>query len=130
MEAFRQATAWIGKTPRLLLQCLAIFVFVATLFIATPTPRAEAQIPFGGMSGSVFWCNCSFNLMVTVGPPVGGVYMYQPGGTILYMFGQIYRAGVWLLGLAGGVSQCLIIIPHGCAVVGAGPQMIMVGTSM
>ena len=56
--------------------------------------------------------------------------MYQPGGTILYQFGQIYRGGVWLLGLASGYTPCMVIAGKTCVDIGGGPQIIIVGTSM
>ncbi|MEK7118174.1 MAG: hypothetical protein AAB869_01045 [Patescibacteria group bacterium] len=110
-------------------RALATFLIITGAFIVLPQD-AIAQTPFGGRSGGVFWCNCSFNLRISVGPPRGGTFMYQPGGTILYEFGQIYRSGVWLLGLASGYNACLIIIPRGCADIGGGPRMSIVGTSM
>ena len=86
--------------------------------------------PFGGMSTAVFYCNCSFNFRIMVSPPVGGTFMYQPGATILYQYGQIYRTGVWLLGLHSGSASCLIYVVKGCSNIGTHPLMYMVGTSM
>lgn len=109
--------------------CLLAFCIVGIVLLAFPVP-ASAQIPFGGPILSVFWCTCSFNLMVVVGPPVPVIAMYQPGVTLLYLFGQIWRPGAWTLGLWGPPTACAIIIPYGCAVIATPPMMIMVGTSM
>ena len=117
-------------------QATLIFVLVANIaFIVAAGPReaktAEAiGPPFGGMNLGVFWCNCSFNFKIIVGPPVGGIYMYNPWSTIVYPFGMVLRPGAWLLGLWGPPSVCSIYVGKGCAVIGAYPTMIMVGTSI
>lgn len=77
-------------------------------------------IPFGGFVSFVEWCSCSGNAIVTVGPPRGGRFLYQPGATQVFEFFQIPRVGVWLLGnYSPGSGVCLqgagkicIPIPH------------------
>ncbi|MDO8521076.1 MAG: hypothetical protein Q7S52_03095 [bacterium] len=114
--------------------CLIVLMIATMTFVALPK-KAEAQsppfIPFGGLSLSVTWCPCSFNLWIIVGPPRGGSYMFQFGGSMLYLFGQIFRPGAWLLGLASPTPvACLIPVPHGCAPIGWGLPILIVGTSM
>lgn len=118
-----------------LLPIICVFVF-GSLVAALPQ-KAEAQsppfIPFGGLSLSTVWCVCSFNLWVMVGPPRGGSFIYQPGATILYLFGQIFRPGVWLLGLASPTPiPCVQAIPSPpwCVPIAMGLPMLIVGTSM
>ena len=108
--------------------CLVTLFIVAGVFVALPK-NAEAQaIPFGGMITWVEWCFCSENLKVVVGPPVGGIYMYQPGASVLYEFFQIWQPGVWVLGLATAYMPCLQY-PY-CEDDGGGPMINIVGTSM
>jgi hypothetical protein len=110
-----------------------LFILVADIvFIVGHEPReAIAQAnPFGGQSTNVYYCNCSFNYRIMVSPPVGGTFMYQPGATTLYQFGQIYRTGVWLLGLTGGSVSCMVYSGKSCTTLGTYPMMTMVGTSM
>jgi hypothetical protein len=76
---------------------------------------SKAIIPFGGQITSVFYCPCSGNLAVVVGPPSGGIFMYQPGATIVYAFYQIFRPGPWVLGNYTPGGSCMQFIPYGCA---------------
>ncbi|OGZ09727.1 MAG: hypothetical protein A3D65_05365 [Candidatus Lloydbacteria bacterium RIFCSPHIGHO2_02_FULL_50_13] len=111
--------------------CLIVLLLVTMVFMMTPQKAEAIGIPFGGMSLSVFWCICSFNLWIIVGPPVGGSFIYQPGLSILYLFGQIYRPGVWLLGLAAPAAvPCLVPFSGGCFPIGFGLPIEIVGTSM
>ncbi|OGZ08518.1 MAG: hypothetical protein A3C93_04040 [Candidatus Lloydbacteria bacterium RIFCSPHIGHO2_02_FULL_54_17] len=119
---------------RLLIVPLIVLFVAASAFALFPT-SAEAQsppyIPFGGLSLSVIWCICSFNLWIMVGPPRGGSFIYQPGATILYLFGQIFRPGVWLLGLASPTPiPCVQYVGISCAPIAMGLPMLIVGTSM
>lgn len=111
---------------------LLVFLLVAAIVMVVPAEHSSAQggLPFGGMVTSVFFCACSNNFMLTVGPPVGGVFMYQPGATLVYSFYMIPVPGVWLLGLFGPPVACLIPAGRGCMTLGAYPRIIMTGTSM
>lgn len=81
------------------------FFFAVALFFTVGTKQAEAIIPFGGKITKVSYCPCSGNYLITVGLPVGGQFIYQPGVTIVYAYVQITRRGVWVLGnwMPGGV---------------------------
>ncbi len=116
---------------RVFSSCLVALLIIGVAFLAFPVP-ASAQIPFGGPILSVMWCVCSFNLLVVIGPPVPVIAMYQPGLTILYLFGQIWRPGAWTLGLWTPQSSCWQPWgPYGsCIPIAFPPHMIMVGTSM
>lgn len=85
--------------------------------------------PFGGQITSVFFCNCSGNFRLTVGPPVGGTFMYQPGSTIVYQYGMITSPGVWILGTYVGPVTCSWFCGRGCCS-SVYPMIYMAGTSM
>jgi hypothetical protein len=76
---------------------------------------SKAIIPFGGPITSVFYCPCSANLAVVVGPPSPGIFMYQPGASTVYAFYQIFRPGPWVLGNYVPGGACMMFIPYGCA---------------
>src|SRR3989344_6226712 len=78
------------------------------------TVRALTPPPFGGRIISVFPCACSGTLLVKIGPPVPGVFVFQPGVTKLYQYFQLHPP-VWTLGLfAPGLGVCLEPCPTGC----------------
>ena len=96
--------------------------------------KALAATPFGGMSTYVFFCTCSGNIAVsindlTVGSTVSRL-IYQPGGTTLYPYGQIYSSGVWTLGLWDPGGSCTYFVGKGCSTYATDGTMSMVGTSM
>jgi len=111
--------------------CAGLFGF----WSARPIP-ANAQIslgiPFGGPITSVWYCTCSMGIALTIGPPVGGIYVFQFGSSIPYAFGQVYRPGPWTLGTQkpGGSCQFFTGVPPTCA-----PYFVMgvidkIGTSL
>jgi len=113
-----------------------LLVFILVLNIAfivylDESKKAQAAIPFGGMNGSIFWCNCSGNLVLHVNDLVSGPkrLIYQPGGTTLYQFGQV-RAGVWMLGLWNPGGMCRFFVGKGCAIYPTNGTVQMMGTSM
>lgn len=106
--------------------------------------------PFGGYVEEVFYCTCSFNILTILEenlctepatPPADlnlaapsclgapKVLSYNPFTTSLYPYYQIYRPGVWLLGLWRGLDACRVYTGFGCITVGYYPHMTMVGTS-
>lgn len=66
---------------------------------------------FGGRITAIRYCICSANLEVTVGPPSGGVFIYQPGASMLYAYYQIFRPGAWVLGSYSPGGSCVQLIP-------------------
>lgn len=131
MNPFLIAKTTIGR--RLIPALLILFV-VISIGLSVPAPAYALGLPFGGFSLSVFPCLCSFNLLITYAPVNAAppMLIYQPGATILYLFGQIFRPGVWLLGLYGPPVACIIPIssPPWCVPMAVAPMMTMVGTSM
>lgn len=109
-----------------------VFMLVASaaLFVMKES-TARAQLPpFGGLNLNTWFCSCSMNFRIVVGPPVGGIYMYQPGVTVLYPYFMVLRPGAWLLGLWGPPVACVEFVGKACAPTGAFPLMIIVGTSI
>ena len=118
-----------------------ILGIAATLFIATsifalfPPKNVGAQEPFGGLSTYVFYCTCSANIAVTindlaVGANSSPALVYEPGGTQLFEYGQIYEEGVWTLGLWTPGGICMYYVGKGCSSYPVAGTMEMVGTSM
>ncbi|HEX9609125.1 MAG TPA: hypothetical protein VGA06_02870 [Candidatus Paceibacterota bacterium] len=79
---------------------LTAFVLAGVLFVKYAPAQfsgfASLVPPFGGRSLAVEFCNSG--AVITVGPPVGGRFYYQPGATRVFAHYQIVRPGVWLLG--------------------------------
>lgn len=108
---------------------IIVFVLIISAF-GLHVKRTKAIMPFGGKVTAVAFCPCSANLVVTVGPPVGGVFSVEPGGTMLYPFYMI-RSGVWDLGTYAPGGACLTFVPGGCVPMATPIGTIdMVGTSI
>jgi hypothetical protein len=136
------------KKTHPLLRAVAGMMLVVTLasFVVATNPQgarpfvtpvqAQAGLPFGGFSYFVFYCTCSGGIAVhftdlTIPPMTGGLpLLFQPGISFLYPFGQIYRPGVWILGLWTPGSICLYFAGKGCSVWPTVGTMMFVGTSM
>ncbi len=84
---------------------------------------------FGGRILSVIPCTCSAGLLLIVGPPVGGTFIYQPGASTLYKnYAPI--PGHWALGTSIGKGvPCMVGIPPFCASAGSGALILKLGTS-
>lgn len=117
----KKRAVMVGVTAILLLLGVSFGVWVKSSKAAAPV--VVAGIPFGGLILNVFYCNCSFNLAVVVGPPVGGVYMYQPGASLIYAYYQIFRSGPWVLGTFVPGGACMQYVGFGCS-----PMVIPTGT--
>lgn len=77
--------------------------------------RAGVGLPFGGPLAFAFYCTCSFNWLITVGPlPPTYVTLlsYYPGSQAYLSYN--IPATRWLLGEYTGGGVCLIVVPHGC----------------
>ena len=91
---------------------------------------AVAQVGFGGQIEYVQYCTCSLNILLTIGPPVAGEFLYQPGGSVLFPYGQVYRTGPWTLGTYAPGGVCAIYIGTGCSTLPTNGTMSVVGTSI
>lgn len=106
---------------------LMIISFIALPFLFLPK-RVEAVLGFGGRILNV--TSCANGLLLTIGPPRPGLFMWMPG-TLTFSWYQL-RSGPWALGtyFPGGVCVC----PNGCCPPYCPPipalgTMIMIGTS-
>jgi hypothetical protein len=104
--------------------------FLGFLSARPGVAHAQLGIPFGGPILATWWCTCSGGIALTIGPPVGGNYVFQFGTSIPFAFGQVFRPGPWTLGtqIPGGV--CLYFVGIGCAPYPAIGTIAMVGTSL
>ena len=132
-------TARMTMMMRIINATLVFLLMVNVAFIMAAKRQVEAGFgdPFGGMSTYVFYCTCSSNIAVTINDltvgssnPVPLTLIYQPGATILYPYGQIYRPGVWTLGLWNSGGSCMYYVGKGCSTYNTNGIMYMVGTSM
>ncbi|OHA81427.1 MAG: hypothetical protein A2675_00105 [Candidatus Yonathbacteria bacterium RIFCSPHIGHO2_01_FULL_51_10] len=85
---------------------------------------------FGGPIVWVDYCTCSGNMRLTIGPPVPGRYVFQPGASMLYLFYQVYRPGPWTLGGGTAGGSCSIYVGTGCATLPTSGTIRMIGTSL
>ena len=128
--------------PLLLVLFLGAAIGVAPLFFPQPVNAQGASsplpMPFGGYVPWVTWCMCSGNLNVLVmrpGPPSPTQplwLIFQPGASILFPYGQVFRPGPWELGtyITNSGAQCKIPTPVGCVEQPNNGMMLTVGTSI
>ena len=109
---------------------LSIISIVFLLPVHDSSAAHSATTQFGGRIYYVQYCTCSFNLLLYVGQPRGGTFIYQPGVSMLYMFYQVFRSGPWVLGNSTGTGECWIYWGEGCAMVGTGKIILKIGTSL
>jgi len=107
---------------------VALSVIMAFFFLFVS--KSGALLSFGGNILYVTYCTCSFNLLLTVGPPRGGNFVYQPGVSILYSYGQVYRSVPWVLGGYVPGGMCSIYVGEGCLTVPSMGTITQVGTSL
>ncbi len=114
------------------------FALIALLIAVYPISSyaIPGTIPFGGNVLGYTYCTCSQNFLVEIGPPNAGMYMFQPtipgipAGTDLRAFWSILEPGAYVVGLAEVVPmQCWVYAGTTCGMVGAGPMMLLAGTS-
>lgn len=116
-----------------------IFLTLAGLLLLSYPIKSYAipgTYPFGGNVLAYTYCTCSANFLVSVGYPRPGVFIYQPtipgfpAGTDLRAFWSVLVPGTYVVGLAEDVPMtCMEYVGTGCAPIGAGPMMLLVGTS-
>lgn len=115
------------------IKALSYFFILSSIFMMFPQKQTDAIIgvTFGGNITSSFFCACSANVILTIGPPSPAVLTYEPGGSILYPFWQIYRPGPFMLGeYYPSTSACLIYVVVGCAPIPTQGMISMTGTSL
>lgn len=112
---------------------LIAIVFVGSVFMYK-NPRALAQaglLPFGGPILDVRWCECPVpGYLITVGPPVGGMFIYSIASTIPFPNYGILIPKTWTLGLyTPGLVGCGHIEDYCADQIISKGVMYMVGTS-
>ena len=106
---------------------------VVVVFVVIPFEQAKAiplGLPFGGWIGWVTYCTCSFNLLLTVVGPSPGNFVLQPGVSIIFPFGQVYRPGPAVVGSYTPGGACMVFSGKGCAPEPVTGTIIMIGTSL
>lgn len=102
---------------------LVFALTTAAFFGVAAEARAALPGPFGGqIIAARPGNNC---LVIDVGPPRGGEYVFVYGLSQLFSFFSL-RPGAWVLGLSGPPFVCFI----GKIPIGAGPAIMIVGTSL
>ena len=85
---------------------------------------------FGGKILNVRYCTCPpFGILIDVGPPAPGEFIYQPGISMLYEWYNIFESGPWVLGIALGSATCNAYVGTTCSPIGFGSIIRKVGTS-
>ncbi len=140
MKKFDQTHAM--RALHILSVCMGVIIVVGVAFgVSLEYLKAQGGTPFGGQSTYVFYCTCSGGIAHTItdlttnggsssGNSTSRVLVYQAGATTLYPFGQIFRSGVWTLGLWTSGGTCTYYVGVGCSSYNVDGQMMMVGTSM
>ena len=127
-----------GMIKRCVQAAVVGVLLAASFFIPMPkTPLVSTAgvgtIAFGGRILYATVCTCSVgSLGILVGPPRGGLFIFQPGVSILSAFYNIFRPGPWVLGTATGVAPCMQVRGPSCVpdtVVPAGLVILRGGTS-
>lgn len=90
------------------------------------------NLPFGGLTGTPIRCTCfgdySLIPITPAKPDLPMFIMYSPSKAITYEFGEVPKPGIQVLGTHGVDLPCLVA-GHICTPVGAGKDVIMIGTS-
>lgn len=115
-----------NKKKIILSSLLSLLIVSGAVFYKV---RAGAFLPFGGMILYTFPCTCSANLLVTVGTPRGGVFVYQPGASQIFSHFAIHP-GAWILGGFEPVGVCLQYVGKGCVPIPNEGTIVMAGTSL
>ena|SRR3989344_804443 len=126
----------LSKTCRFI-TLLVIISMVLMLSPGTPVKplkinEARAFWTFTNFGGPVLvsiFCICSANFWTFIGPPKGGVFMYQPGITQLFAWWAILQPGAWTMGAFFPFGTCVQYIGIACVPLPAEGTMALVGTS-
>lgn len=105
--------------------------FFSTLFLFPVL--FVAVLFFGGRITSIFPCTAApGTLLLTVGPPVGGTFLYVPGASRLFSYFSV-KPGSYVLGMASPAGTCPFFAFSGGELKirskSAGGTIIMMGTS-
>ena len=114
---------------------IVYFVFIAVLIASLILPSTTLALSIPGLGGSfggrilaVIPCTCSLSMLLIVGPPKGGSFIFRPGVSKLYANYTLLPTR-WVLGNSSGTDVCLTGIPPFCVSVGRGSIIGKIGTS-
>ncbi len=109
-----------------------IMAFVFVVFVLLPMEQIDAQagVPLGGTISYVTYCTCSFNYLLTVVGPSPGNFVFQPGASVPFPYGQVYRPGPFVLGTYTTGGICLMYAGYFCYALPSNGTITMIGTSL
>lgn len=84
---------------------IALLMIAPSFALAAPITNLLLR-PFGGKVTSITYCPCSLNFLIAIGPPLGGLFIYEPISTILHDYKMILRPGAWTVGNASAGGVC------------------------
>ncbi len=119
------------KKKLLAITIVGVLAFVVFVFL--PRQQADAiglPLPFGGTISALVFCPCSMNFLIGVYGPNPGFFVFQPGVSQAFAFGQVYRPGPSIIGTYTPGGVCLMYVVVGCAPVPSIGIINMVGTSL
>jgi len=106
----------------------AMIVLAAFSSPIQATAATVSGIGFGGYILFSFPCTCSTGYYVVVAGVSPGAFVYYPGFTPTYLYGQLYKPGTAVLGTYTPGGVCLMTATP-CVPLFVTGTMTMVGTS-
>ncbi|PIR88232.1 MAG: hypothetical protein COU10_00370 [Candidatus Harrisonbacteria bacterium CG10_big_fil_rev_8_21_14_0_10_45_28] len=118
------------KNKKAIIIATLIGILIITGAFLYNANQTYAVTGFGGKIVGVNFCWCTSNLAVYVAGFQGGTFIFQPGVSQLFAFGQIFRPGPDVLGISGGVGVCRFgTCTEPGTITITGQEILMVGTS-
>lgn len=130
MNLFASQDKKLTRTTKIVATILIAASLVGGALFFAKKAMGLGVFVFGGPIVWVDYCTCSGNMRLTIGPPVSGMYVFQPGTSMLYLFYQVYRPGPWTLGGGTTGGHCSIYVGDGCATLPTSGTIRMIGTSL
>jgi hypothetical protein len=112
----------------------SIALLLSLVLFAAGAGPAHALSLFGGNLGGkiryIIPCTCNIppSLLINVGFPNSGTFIYTPGISTLYK-NFLLLPSRWVLGSSTGRSVCMTGFPPFCISVGSGAVITKIGTS-
>lgn len=106
---------------------ISIVMVVGMLTFFYPNEANAFYRPFGGAIITL-WYGCVNGYLVTVGPPIGGIFMWVPW-TYNYLYVPPYRPGQFLTGMLGPPITCWVPCTFGLCPYGLWETLLYQGAS-
>lgn len=108
-----------------------IFLLIFLLFMLPNYVNAISLVSFGGKVLTSIPCTCSApgTMMVTIGPPKGGTYLYIPFTSRPFPF-YYPSVGRWILGNVSAAPTACMMIASPCTSSGFYRTITIFGTSL